>query len=164
MLQKKVCLLGSFAVGKTSLIAQFVHGIFDEKYLTTIGVKIDKCQVETGKGPVTLMIWDLNGKDDLTEIRPANLRGSAGFLFVADGTRPATLDVISSIDDLSRRTIGEVPRILLLNKWDLREQWLIEKARIRALQESGWQVMVTSAKTGENVARAFGNLAEMMVA
>lgn len=164
MLQKKVCLLGSFAVGKTSLIAKFVHGIFDERYLTTIGVKIDKCRVTTSKGPATLMIWDLNGQDDLAEIRPANLKGSGGFLFVADGTRPATLEVVSTIDDMTRRIMDEVPRILLLNKWDLREQWRLEKAQIKDLQASGWQVMVSSAKSGENVARAFGNLAEMMVA
>ena len=163
MFQKKVCLLGSFAVGKTSLIAKFVHGIFDEKYLTTIGVKIDKYEVSTSKGQALLMIWDLNGQDELAEIRLANLRGSAGFLFVADGTRPATLEVAMTIDGLTRREFGEVPRILLLNKWDLREQWLIEKGRIEALRASGWQVMVSSAKTGENVARAFGNLAEMMV-
>jgi small GTP-binding protein len=163
MLQKKVCLLGSFSVGKTSLVAQFVHGIFNEKYMTTIGVKIDKCEVETSKGSALLMIWDLNGQDNLQKIRLANLRGSAGFLFVADGTRPDSLDVVIAIDELTKEKMGVLPRILLLNKCDLQESWLLEEARIDALRESGWQVMFTSAKTGENVARAFSDLAEMMV-
>src|SRR5918996_1126978 len=37
MLQKKICMLGAFAVGKTSLVARYVKSIFSEKYLTTVG-------------------------------------------------------------------------------------------------------------------------------
>ena len=42
MIQKKICLLGSNAVGKTSLVARFVHSIYSEVYFATIGVKVDK--------------------------------------------------------------------------------------------------------------------------
>ena len=51
MIQKKVCLLGAYGVGKTSLVSRFVHSIFSDKYLTTVGVKIDKksVTVETGR-------------------------------------------------------------------------------------------------------------------
>ena len=42
MIQKKICILGAFATGKTSLVQRFVKGIFSESYLTTVGVKIDK--------------------------------------------------------------------------------------------------------------------------
>ena len=41
MMQKKICVLGGFAVGKTSLVARFVSSIFSDKYLSTVGVKID---------------------------------------------------------------------------------------------------------------------------
>ncbi|CAM2011324.1 Rab family GTPase [Acanthopleuribacter pedis] len=163
MLQKKVCLLGSFSVGKTSLIAQFVHGIFGEKYLTTIGVKIDKRRVTTEKGETTLVIWDLNGQDDLQKVRLANLRGSSGFLFVVDGTRPATLNVVLELDALVQREMGALPRLLLLNKCDLQDEWLLEASRVEELRAAGWHVKRTSAKTGEQVAEAFGALAEMMV-
>ena len=42
MQKKKICLLGSYGVGKTSLVARFVHSMFADKYHTTVGVKIDK--------------------------------------------------------------------------------------------------------------------------
>ena len=42
MTQKKVCMVGTSGVGKTSLVAKFVRSIFSDKYLTTVGVKIDK--------------------------------------------------------------------------------------------------------------------------
>ena len=57
MKQKKICLIGGFAVGKTSLVARFVKSIFSEKYHTTLGVKIDKKIVGTAAGKVKLMIW-----------------------------------------------------------------------------------------------------------
>ena len=48
MIHKKICLLGGFGVGKTSLVSRFVHSIFSDKYLTTVGVKIDKKSVDLG--------------------------------------------------------------------------------------------------------------------
>ena len=46
MLQKKICMLGGFSVGKTSLVKRFVESVFSETYLTTVGVKIDKKTVD----------------------------------------------------------------------------------------------------------------------
>ena len=46
MLQKKICMLGGFGVGKTSLVSRFVTSIFSDNYLTTIGVKIDKKSID----------------------------------------------------------------------------------------------------------------------
>ena len=82
MIQKKVCMIGSFAVGKTSLVAQFVHSIYREQYLTTVGVKIDKKLVRVGDADVSLILWDLHGEDEFQKIRTAYLRGSSGFIFV----------------------------------------------------------------------------------
>ncbi len=48
MVQKKICLLGAFAVGKTSLVTQFVDSIFSDKYHTTVGVRIEKKALSLG--------------------------------------------------------------------------------------------------------------------
>ena len=75
MIQKKICLLGGFAVGKTSLIRRFVTGMFSELYHTTIGVTIEKKTLLVGDQDVTLMIWDLYGEDDFQNMRESYLRG-----------------------------------------------------------------------------------------
>src|SRR5262249_60783243 len=93
MLQKKICMLGGFSVGKTSLVKRYVESVFSEAYLTTVGVKIDKKIVDLGERAVNLILWDVAGEDDVSTVKMSYLRGSAGYVLVADGTRPSTLEV-----------------------------------------------------------------------
>ena len=97
MIQKKVCMLGAFAVGKTSLVARYVHSIFSDKYLTTIGVKIDKKPVSLLRGEMELILWDIYGEDEFQKVRMSYLQGASAYLLVADGTRRATLEVAASL-------------------------------------------------------------------
>ena len=90
VIQKKICMVGSFAVGKTSLVARFVRGIFSEKYLTTVGVKIDKRTVAVDDRQVNLLLWDLYGEDDFQKLKLSYLRGASGYFLVVDPTRPAS--------------------------------------------------------------------------
>ena len=91
MLQKKICMLGSFAVGKTSLVRRYVESIYSDVYHTTVGVKIDKKTVQVGEQEVGLVLWDLYGEDEFQKMRWSYVRGASGYLLVADGTRRATL-------------------------------------------------------------------------
>src|SRR6476661_2941267 len=93
VLQKKICMIGGFSVGKTSLVRRYVQSIFSEAYLTTVGVKIDKKTVELTDRTVNLILWDLAGEDDIGSLRMTYLRGASGYVLVADGTRRSTLDV-----------------------------------------------------------------------
>ncbi len=163
MIQKKICLLGGFGVGKTSLVAQFVHSIFSEKYLTTIGVKIDKKSVTVDQTQVELVIWDIYGQDDFQKMRSSYLRGASGYILVADGTRRATLETAEDLRRLTDDHIGRVPFVLALNKVDLRDQWQIESDAIEACRLAGWHVVETSAKTGDMVEGAFVTLARAML-
>ena len=84
-------MVGTFAVGKTSLVRQFDDSVYSEKYHTTVGVKVDKKIVIVGENEVTLVLWDIEGATGSLELRQSYLRGAAGYLLVADGTRPDTL-------------------------------------------------------------------------
>ncbi len=163
MIQKKICMLGGFAVGKTSLVARFVHSMFSDKYLTTVGVKIDKKTVRVDEADVTLMLWDIYGQDDFQKIRMSYLKGSSGYLLVVDGTRKATLDMAKELVAAAEETLGKVPFILVLNKADLAEAWELDEAELGRLESGGWKIVRTSAKTGAAVEETFLELARRMV-
>jgi small GTP-binding protein len=163
MLQKKVCVLGAFGVGKTTLIRRFVESIFSEAYLTTVGVKVDKKTLTVGSEPLTLILWDIAGQDDVNAVRMSYVRGAAGYLLVADGTRAETLTVARSIQARVMAEVGVIPFALLLNKTDLDESWEILKEPVDLLELAGWIVLRTSAKTGEGVEEAFQGLAQRLV-
>ena len=163
MIQKKICLMGAFAVGKTSLVARFVRSVFSEKYHTTLGVKIDKKIVASARGEVMLMIWDLAGEDEFIGVDLTYMRGAAGYLIVADGTRRASLERAISLKARIDERIGPVPFLLLINKVDLDDAWEIPDSDIEALSMKGWRILRTSAKTGQGVEAAFISLAASLL-
>lgn len=162
MLQNKICMLGGFGVGKTSLVSRFVSSIFSDTYLTTVGVKIDKKKVTLDSGEMTLMLWDIYGQDDLQTVRDSYLRGATGYLLVADGTRYSTLDTAVALQKRAESVIGRVPFLLLLNKSDLDREWQVDEETLVNLVDQGWRVLKTSAKTGAGVEEAFSTLAQEM--
>jgi small GTP-binding protein len=164
MLQKKVCMLGSFSVGKSSLVRRFVESMFDEQYHTTIGVKVDKKVVNANGEDLTLVLWDIYGEDAFQKMRLSYLRGMHGYLLVVDGTRRQTLDDALALNERVVAAIGKVPAVLALNKYDLTDQWEIEPAQETQLAAAGWTLEHTSAKTGDAVENAFSHLAQAMLA
>jgi small GTP-binding protein len=163
MLQKKVCMLGSFSVGKTSLVRRFVESIFSEQYHTTIGVKVDKKVVRAEGRDVTLVLWDIHGEDAFQKVQISYLRGMSGYLLVADGTRRQTLEDALALATRVTETVGKIPAVLVLNKSDLTAQWEIEPDREARLAADGWKRFRTSAKTGESVEDAFSQLTLAML-
>lgn len=160
MIQRKICMLGGFAVGKTSLVRRYVQSLFSDEYHSTIGVKIDKKVVTVGDHKVQLMLWDLAGEDRFCGIRASYLRGSAGFILVADGTRPDTLEQVISLREKAVKAAGDVPCVLALNKTDLVDQWCVSDLQSQALRAQGLEVLLTSAKTGQGVEGLFSTLAQ----
>jgi len=163
MIQKKVCMLGTFAVGKTSLVRRFVESIYTDKYHTTVGVKVDKKVLQIGETELTMVLWDIEGTQSEHELRKSYLRGASAYLLVADGTRQETLYRALAIQTRAEETVGVVPFLLLMNKADLSEQWAISERESMALKDKGWEVITTSAKTGVGVEEAFQTLARKMM-
>lgn len=163
MIKKKVCMLGTSAVGKTSLVSRFVLSVFSEKYQTSVGVKTDKKVVTVDDQEVTMVLWDLEGDDDFKRIETTYLRGSSGYLLVADGTRQITLDQALDIQSRVETVLGKVPFVLALNKADLVGRWEIGDEQIAELRSRGWKILRTSAKDDEGVEGAFLELARAML-
>jgi len=156
----KVCMLGAYAVGKTSLVRQYVYSIFSGKYQTTIGVKLDRKTLQIDDQVIDLILWDLAGEEESINVRSSYLRGSAGAMLVADGTRGETLDVAFDLKRKLNVEVGDVPIVLLVNKSDLADSWDIDRTRLAELKADGWFVFETSAKDGTSVNRAYQALAQ----
>lgn len=163
MIQKKICMLGTFAVGKTSLVRRFVESIYTDKYHTTVGVKVDKKIVKVGEEETTLLLWDIEGTETEHDLRKSYLRGASGYLLVADGTRKDTLYQALALQSRAEEALGPVPFLLLINKSDLTDMWEIESREMEALEQKNWKVINTSAKTGHGVEDAFLSLTQEMM-
>ena len=163
MIRRKICLLGSFAVGKTSLAARFMDRPFPGRYLTTIGVRVDRKVLEVDGRALTLLIWDLAGEDRFQRVEPEYLRGAAGYFLVADGTRRATLDQALLLHARAQGVLGTVPFGLLLNKADLESEWDLDPTALAGPNTAGWSVFRTSALTGAGVEDALRSLARAVL-
>ncbi len=163
ILQRKVCMLGSYAVGKTSLVRRYVDSIFSETYTTTIGVKIDKKMVTAGEQQLSLVLWDVYGEDSHQSVVPAYLRGLSGYILVVDPTRETTVQSAVKLHQMVETNFGNKPFVLALNKSDLKDQWIGEQRDLSYLEDSAIARIETSAKTDTGVDEMFDNLAAALV-
>mgnify|MGYP000274175618 CR=1 FL=1 len=159
MIQKKICLLGNFAVGKTSLVRRYVDSLFSEEYQTTLGVKIDKKTLSIDGQKMAMILWDVQGEDHAQDILPAYLQGMAGYLLVVDPTREYTMTNAILLKSQINESLGQVPFVVALNKCDIKEQWDISDEVRSYLTAGALAVVETSAKSGEGVEECFEALA-----
>jgi len=163
MLQKKICMLGAFAVGKTSLVRRYVESIYSDAYHTTVGVKISNKVVQVNNSEVKLVLWDVYGEDEFQRMSWKYLQGAFGYLLVADGTRPATLDKALALEQKARAEVGDFPFVFVVNKCDLVNDWQFDAALESQLVARNWSIVRSSAKTGEGVDEAFTQLTGKML-
>lgn len=163
IVQKKICLLGDFAVGKTSLVRQFVEGRFEDKYHSTIGVKISRKTIMRSYGELNLLVWDLAGTSGHANIKKASyLTGAAGALIVCDLTRTESLASLERYVAQMQELDNNIPLTLIANKVDLTAERVLADTDLKniSMAVGGGDFFLTSAKTGEQVEAAFLHLAE----
>lgn len=170
IITKKICLLGDFNVGKTSLIRRFVEDKFSDEYLSTVGVKISRKSIQVKNNldidQINLIVWDLEGNTKFKGITPSYLTGASGSIIVADLSRTNTLSNISNHIELSLKTNPQGTIAIALNKADL-----VPEEKLAQLRENYnfldrpeiLLTRLTSAKTGENVAEIFTELSQEMI-
>ena len=159
MIRKKILLLGDFSVGKTSLVKRYVDGTFDDKYLTTIGVKISKKHLTLKGVECELLIWDIEGSTPSKKISLGYYRGASGAIFVTDLTRKETIEGLKSHKDIFLLENPDAKFVVAYNKSDM----LSETARDRMHVNLDENSFLTSAKSGENVEALFMTLMENML-
>lgn len=170
---KKICLIGDFSVGKTSLIRCFVDRQFSDQYMSTVGVKISRKLVEvslneqTESRDVQLLIWDIEGQTQFKSIAPSYLQGANGAIVVGDLNRTKTIEHIKEHLDLVLSVNSQGLKIIVaLNKSDIIKQEDLEKSKQLVQFQDCPQVLatyITSAKTGRKVDEMFQQLAHSML-
>jgi len=151
----KICVLGDFAVGKTSLVSRFVDNRFSSNYVASIGAKVDVKEIALpGGAPSRLVVWDIAGTGTLTELFLRYVRGASGYLLVADGTRAETLDRALELHEAVESHLAALPFVGIINKADLESQE-IHRDRLARLEQGGQIWICSSALDGTNVDRAF---------
>ena len=160
MISKKVLLTGSFGVGKTSLFNQFMFNRFSDKYLTTIGVKVNKKVINVNGNDLSMLLWDIAGEVAQDKVPTSYFLGASGIIYVFDLTRPSTYkNITQDIEYLQKIVKGGIIKIVA-NKKDLVDEEQIQ--RIREDIDMPWNT-ITSAKTGENVEALFYELGEELI-
>ena len=159
---KKIVLLGHFGVGKSSLIRRFVENTFSEDYKVTIGVHISKKTVEVSNSEdsITLIIWDLEGHDDLKKTRSSYLLGTHGYIYVFDLSRPVTLENLKSEVMFLKDNFPNIPVKVVGNKLDL-----VSKPYLKQYSDIFEDLVdfYTSAKSGDKVESLFSMLAADLI-
>lgn len=159
MISKKIIITGSFAVGKTSLFMRFIQNTFSEKYLTTIGVKVDKKVVKVGDREISLILWDIAGEVSQEKVPKTYFLGTSAIIYVFDLTRPLTgKNMKADLAYLEKLIPGCITRIVG-NKKDL-----LSEADLISVQKQIKPDYLTSAKTGENVEALFYSIGEELLA
>ncbi len=157
MISKKICMIGRFAVGKTSLVDRYVKNHFSEKYQTTVGVAIATKIIDDR---TKFIIWDIAGFEQENHYKPY-LRGAHGIIYVVDATEPESLVTLEQIIQDSPE-LKELPAVCFINKSDLKDDinWQddFDHTIANLTTHSFW----TSAKTGENVEAGFLALSQQL--
>jgi len=161
--QRKIALVGSRSVGKSSLTVQFVDGHFVDSYYPTIENTFSKIIKHKGQDYATEII-DTAGQDEYSILNSKHFIGIHGYMLVYSVGSKQSFEMMRIIRDKILNHLGTewVPIVIVGNKCDLRpEQRQIEKEQGKALSEEfkcAWTE--ASARYNENVAKAF----EMMIA
>ena len=168
--KRKIVLVGGPAVGKTSLIRKFVYNEFRVDYLMTIGTHVTSKQLtypnhNNGNSiELTLMIWDIMGQKGY-HLTPTNAFINAkGAILVCDLTRKDTLDDLKELIDRLFKIASNIPLIFLANKNDLVDQVQFSVTELKEIASIfDAPHFFTSAKTGENVEKAFNIIGRLIL-
>jgi small GTP-binding protein len=160
MISKKVILTGSFGVGKTSLFNRFIYQQFSDKYLTTIGVKVNNKTVEVGDEKVSMMIWDIAGEVSQDKVPASYFLGASGIVYVMDLSRPRTFVNLETDIKFLKEMLPNGDILIVANKRDLVTPEQLESI-VDGIDSN--IDFLTSAKTGENVENLFLDMAKRLI-
>ena len=154
----KIVLIGDTCVGKSCILVRFSDDIFNDNYVTTIGVDFRFKTMIVKEKVAKIQIWDTAGEERYRSITTAYYRGAAAILICCDCTNIESFNNVKNwVEEIGKYTDKDtVDKIILMNKCDLEKERKVERSEIEKFEkESGLKVLEVSAKTGEGIDKAF---------
>jgi small GTP-binding protein len=160
----KITLLGEKNVGKTSLVYRYIENKFRDSYKATLGVNLLKKDMDVDGNGVSVQIWDLGGQESFRSLRKLYLEGANGAFVMFDLTDRKTFDKLNEWIESFKEARGEQPMVLIGNKSDLENQRKItDMEASNYAKDNNMELILTSAKTGQNVEEAFIRLTKRIL-
>ncbi|KAI1398129.1 rheb small monomeric GTPase [Hypoxylon fuscum] len=156
--QRKVAIVGSRSVGKSSLAVQYVDGHFVESYYPTIENTFSKVIRYKGQDYATEIV-DTAGQDEYSILNSKHFIGIHGYMLVYSVSSLPSFEMVQVIREKILNHLGTdwVPIVIVGNKSDLRpEQRQVSQEDGKKLAEKfncAWTE--ASARYNENVGKAF---------
>ena len=162
----KILLLGDSSVGKTCILTRYSENTFQEDHLATIGLdfKQKNVNLENGKS-VKVQIWDTAGQDRFKSITKNYYKGAHGIMLIYDVTTRRSFDNVRNwIDTIKEEVSDKVNIILVGNKIDNNDNRQVTTEEGQEIaNEYKLPFYETSAKTGDNIDKAFNDLITRVV-
>ena len=161
----KILVLGDTCVGKTSLLLQYVEGFFPEVYMSTIGVEYKDKLIKVNETNINLQIWDTCGQERYKSLTKSFMKGADGILFVYDISNKTSFEHIKDWMMESENSNNNFKKIIVGNKIDLPEdkRKVAKEALNKYNIDKKIEGIEVSAKSGENVEKAFLMLTKLIV-
>ncbi len=155
-------------MGKTSLVRRFVYNLFDDRYISTIGVRVSRKTItvpaEEQLAEITFMVWDIAGSEEFNRVSTSYLRGAAGAILVYDLTRENTFDQLYNYVLSLYKVNPQAKLVLAGNKSDLVDMNTLDTRKAEQLAaELNAPLFFTSAQQGKEVDNVFRHLGRLLV-
>jgi len=157
----KLLLIGDSGVGKSCLLLRFADDTYTESYISTIGVDFKIRTIQLDGKTIKLQIWDTAGQERFRTITSSYYRGAHGIIVVYDTTEMESFNNVKQwLHEIDRYATEGVNKLLVGNKSDLVAKRQVETSAAKDLADSlSIPFLETSAKSAENVERAFMTMA-----
>ena len=158
-LQYKILVLGESSVGKTSLLMRYAEDKF-ESTVQTIGVDFKNKYIIYNNKRIQLELWDTAGQERFKGIAKNYFHAANGVILVFDITNKDSFNKLKYWIDEGKTNVGQDTEIIIAeNKVDLENERKVTKDTINEFgKKMGFEILETSAKTGEGVDEIFKRL------
>jgi len=165
----KLLMIGSSAVGKSSMLLRFTDEMFlgPEEVSATVGVDFKVKVIEKGGKRYKLSIWDTAGQERFRTLTSSYYRGAQGVILVYDVTNRETFDSLTSwFNELDTFSSSDVVRAVVGNKVDKEYSRTVtreEAEKFAASRDPPCLYFESSAKRGEGIDKAFDGVVEKIL-